>query len=168
MAYSVCKSGPNTFTAIWASVPDSMASMRWDIGCPISMFAPGMVDSFSLTSLATAPRVRPLSSIYGASISETLEPSACSSSSARPVLRATVLTSGTSRMSSSARRPMRSLSSRDMPGNALTLIVNDPSLNDGRKPRPRVNSTIVASIKIIPVAPSTMRVWPRAQFSDRL
>ena len=122
----VFRSSPNSFTAIWACVPESMASMRCDIGCPISMFAPGMVDSFSLTSLATAPRVRPLSSIYGASISETLEPSACSSSSARPVLRATVLTSGTSRMSSSARRPMRSLSSRDMPGNALTLIVNDP------------------------------------------
>ena len=32
--------------AIEALVPESIASMRCEIGCPISMFAPDRIDSF--------------------------------------------------------------------------------------------------------------------------
>ena len=38
-------------------------------------------------------------------------------------------------------RPIWSLSSRDIPGNALILIVSEPSLKEGRKLRPNVNNT---------------------------
>ena len=44
------RSPPNSLMAIFAFVPDNMASIRWLIGCPISMFAPVIVPSFSRTS----------------------------------------------------------------------------------------------------------------------
>ena len=69
------------------------------------------------------------------SISEECTPSACSSSSARPVRRPTALTSGTSRMSRSAIRPTRFDSASEMPGLNSMLMVKVPSLNGGRKAR---------------------------------
>ena len=156
------RSSPKSLMAMLACVPLSMASMRWLIGCPISMLAPTMVESFCRTSLSSS-RCERLSSSNGASISETLTPRACSSSSARPVLRATVRISGIESSSSSACRPMRSDSSSEMPGRVLTLIVNDPSLNEGRKLRPSVKKVPSAARKSTAVAESTLRLWLSAQ-----
>ena len=60
-------------------------------------------------------------------------PSACSSSSARPVRRLTETTSGMSFSSRSATAPSRSDSDSAMPGLKASDTTNDPSLNGGRK-----------------------------------
>ena len=146
--------------AILARVPESMASMRCEMGWPISIFTPGSTLSFSRMSARTSSLERSLRT-KGTSISDTLTPSACSSSSARPVLRPTVCTSGTESRISSAIRPILSLSSSDMPGRVLTLMVNDPSLNGGRKLRPRVKKTISAATSTPPVISNTFFVLPR-------
>ena len=69
------------------------------------------------------------------SISEEWTPSACSSSSARPVRRATCRTSGTPSSSRSATRPTRLDSASETPGLNWSVRVNEPSLNGGRKAR---------------------------------
>ena len=130
------KSVPNSLIAIFASVPESIASIRWEIGCPISILAPLIVDNFLRTSFITSSRLRSCNS-KGASISETFTPKACSSNSARPVFRATVFISGTCNSNASARRPIWSDSSKEIPGSELTLIVKEPSLNGGKKLRPK-------------------------------
>lgn len=119
------RSVPKSLMAMLACVPESMASMRCEMGCPISTFTPGRVLSLARISASTSSFDR-LPSSNGASISEVFTPKACSSSSARPVLRATVWISGTESSSSSVRRPMASDSSSEMPGSVLTLMVNDP------------------------------------------
>ena len=58
---------------------------------------------------------------------------------------------------------MRSDSSSEMPGRVLTLIVNDPSLNEGRKLRPSVKKVPSAARKSTAVAESTLRLWLSAQ-----
>ena len=149
------RSSPNSLMAIPACVPLSMASIRWLIGWPISMLAPEMVESFSRTSASSSAWERSFSS-NGASISDTFTPSACSSSSARPVLRATVCISGMESRSSSAWRPILSDSSSEIPGRELTFIVNDPSLNAGRKLCPRVKNSPRATQNSANVAPTTL------------
>ena len=118
------------------------------------MFTPVSTDSFLRTSASTSACVRSFSS-NGASISDTFTPKACSSSSARPVLRATVFISGTVSSSFSARRPMLSDSSSEMPGRVLTLIVNDPSLKGGKKLRPKVKNNPRERAKRMKVTPKT-------------
>lgn len=59
---------------------------------------------------------------------------------ARPVLRATVCISGIDISNSSARCPILSDSAKEIPGNELILMVNEPSLKDGRKLRPNVKT----------------------------
>ena len=135
---SLLRSSPKSLMAMLAFVPDSMASMRCEMGWPISTSAPLSVDSFCRTSATNSSRLRSDSS-NGASSSEVLTPRACSSSSARPVLRATVFISGIVMSRRSARLPMESDSASEMPGTLLTLMVNDPSLNDGRKLLPKKN-----------------------------
>ena len=143
---------------MFARVPESMASIRCDIGWPISTLTPGSVFSLALTS-ATTSFLERLPSSNGASISETLTPSACSSSSARPVFRATVFISGTVRRSSSALRPTLSDSSSDTPGRVLTLIVNEPSLNAGRKLLPRLKKIPNATANRARTAPKVVFLW---------
>ncbi len=57
------------------------------------------------------------------------------------------LTSGTDMMMRSASRPTASLWSSDIPGSALRLMVNDPSLNAGRKLRPSVKNSATLTAK---------------------
>ena len=158
------RSSPNSLMAIFAFVPDNMASIRWLIGCPISMFAPVIVPSFSRTSATSSLRERSPSS-NGASISDTFTPNACSSSSARPVLRATVCISGMVNSNSSARCPILLLSSSEIPGRELILIVNEPSLKEGRKLRPSVKNTPSATMKRAIVPPSVTRLCASTQDS---
>ena len=140
--------------AMLALVPESIASMRWLIGWPISIFAPVMVDNLARTSATSSWRERSFNS-NGASISLTLTPNACSSSSARPVLRATVCISGIDISNSSARCPILSDSAKEIPGNELILMVNEPSLKDGRKLRPNAKNITNATANSPPVKPNT-------------
>ena len=149
---------------MFAFVPDNMASIRWLIGWPISILAPIIVPSFSRTSANISLRERSFNS-NGASISETFTPSACSSSSARPVLRATVCISGMVSSNSSARCPILSLSSKEIPGSEEILIVNDPSLNGGRKERPSVKKQISATTNKPMVPPNTLFLCPSTKVS---
>ena len=142
-----------------AFVPLSIASIRWLIGWPISTFAPTIVPNFSRTSATNSLRERSFNS-NGASISETFTPSACSSSSARPVLRATVCISGMLSSNSSARCPILSLSSNEMPGKEDMLIVNEPSLKGGRNERPNVKKHTRATTNKPIVLPSTIFLCP--------
>ena len=59
--WSRSRSGPKILMAICACVPESMASMRWEMGWPTSMLVPGSSESRSRSSWATSARVRPLS-----------------------------------------------------------------------------------------------------------
>ena len=148
------KSVPNNLIAILARVPESIASIRWEIGCPISILTPGNTFIFSRISTKTSSLDR-LSSSKGASISDTFTPKACSSNSARPVFRATVFISGIESKISSAIRPILSDSSIEIPGIVLMLIVNEPSLNGGKKLLPNVKNMITAATRTPPVIPST-------------
>ena len=152
------RSVPKSFMAIPALVPESIASIRCEIGCPISILTPGMAESFVLISARTSD-LDLLSSSKGASISETLTPRACSSSSARPVLRATVLISGTDRRMFSAILPTLSDSSSETPGKVLTLMVKEPSLKAGRKLLPRVQNTAIAAASRTATPPKTVLRW---------
>lgn len=141
--------------AIFALVPDNMASIRWVMGAPISMFTPEIILIFSRISARTSSFER-LPSIKGASISDVFTPKACSSNSARPVLRPTVCISGTERRIFSAIRPILSDSSSDTPGKVLMLTVNEPSLKGGRKLRPKEESIITARTKTTLIPPNTI------------
>ena len=162
--YILFRSSPNSLMAMPACVPLNMASIRWLMGCPISMFAPDMTDSLCRTSSKTSVWLRSSSS-NGASISDTFTPRACSSSSARPVLRATVLISGMESNSSSACRPILSDSSKEIPGRELIFMVNEPSLNGGKKLRPNVRKLPKAATKSVSVVPSTIFLCDKAQDS---
>ena len=153
----VFRSVPKSLMAMLDCVPLSMASMRCEMGWPISILTPDNVFNLFLTSSINSDLLRSCSS-NGASISDVLTPKACSSSSALPVFRATFLISGTESRSFSASRPIRSLSSRDSPGSVLTLMVSEPSLNEGRKLRPRVKKSAMAIIRQPPVHPKIQRL----------
>ena len=162
--YIRLRSSPKSLMAMPACVPLSIASMRWLMGWPISMLAPFMAARRWRMSSRSSSCERSFSS-NGASISDTFTPNACSSSSARPVLRATVCISGIDKSISSARRPMRSDSSRDIPGIELMLMVNEPSLNFGRKLCPKVKNRPTATTNKTTVADTTGRLWSSAQRS---
>ena len=140
--------------AILARVPDSIASMRCVIGAPTSTFTPGTFFILSRISASTSSFER-LSKTNGASTSETFTPNACSSNSARPVLRPTVWISGIVSNASSTIRPTLSDSSNEIPGNVLTLTVNDPSLKGGKKLRPSVENITIAPTIATPVIDNT-------------
>ena len=144
-----------------------MASIRCDIGCPISRLTPDSTLIRWRMSAITSSLERSAST-KGASISDALTPSACSSNSARPVLRATVCISGIESSISSALRPIASDSSSDTPGNVLTLMVKEPSLNAGKKLCPKLQNTTMAATKSEKVVPSTPFLWRNAHSSARL
>ena len=162
ISYILLRSEPNSLMAMLAFVPESIASILCEIGPPISMFTPGSTASFCRTSSVSSLRVF-LPSSNGHSNSELFTPKACSSSSARPVLRPTVLISGMLSRSFSAVRPIRSDSSRDIPGTVLTEIVNEPSLNAGKKLPPRVKNMTTAATKRAPTPQRIVFLWPRDQ-----
>ena len=162
MANILFRSSPKSFMAMLACVPLSIASILWLIGWPISILAPTIVDSLCRTSSSSSACERSFNS-KGASISDTFTPNACSSSSARPVLRATVWISGIDRSSSSAWRPILSDSSSDTPGRELTFMVKEPSLNEGRKLCPKVKNIPIAAAKRASVHPSTLFLCSSAQ-----
>ncbi len=86
-----------------------------------------------------------LDGLRSISSSLTWTPSACSSSSARPVRRPTDFTSGTSSISRSAMVPTRFDSASETPGIELTRMVKVPSLNGGRNARGNVKAAIAAA-----------------------
>ena len=61
------------------------------------------------------------------------------------------------RRARSALRPILSDSSREMPGSVLTFMVNEPSLNGGRKLRPKLKKKNSVMTSTTNVEPSTMR-----------
>ena len=164
MVNILLRSEPKSFMAMLACVPESMASIRWNMGWPISMFAPASTERRRRTSLSTSSWLR-LSSWNGASISLTFTPKACSSSSARPVFLATVFISGTCSRSLSALAPMESLSSSEIPGSEEMLMVKEPSLNLGRKLLPSVRNTARAMTNRAAAEIITGRVWSSTQSS---
>ena len=155
MVYILFRSVPNTLMAMLDWVPESMASMRCEMGPPISRFTPGSTASFSRIS-ATSWRLLLFFSTKGHSNSEQLTPKACSSSSARPVFRPTVRISGMLIRICSAWRPSRLDSSREMPGTELMAMVKEPSLKAGRKLRPSERNIMTAAISRIPTAARTL------------
>ena len=128
------RSSPNSLTTIWACTPESMCSRRWAIGWPMETET-GSTASLArmwayTSSLVRAERAR------STSISELWTPSACSSSSARPVRRPTLLTSGMSRISRSAMAPSR-LELRERDAGVVLKIDQDGAFVERRQERPR-------------------------------
>ena len=80
---SVPRSSPNTLTAMLARVPDSMWSIRCEIGCPIVTLVPGSVENSRRNAASSSSRGRPVSR-RPTSISAASTPCTCSSYSARP------------------------------------------------------------------------------------
>ncbi len=117
-------------------------------------------------SVTTSSLLR-LERLRSTSISAECTPSACSSSSARPVRRPTVLTSGTCRMSRSAIRPTRLDSASEMPGRSSIEMVSVPSLKGGRKERGRNKALKAASATAKIAATMTKACCPKAQSSSR-
>ena len=91
---STARSSPKILTATLAREPESMWSMRCEIGWPMVTLVPGASASRSRISSSTASRGRPVSS-RRTSISADSTPCTCSSSAARPVRRLVAATSGT-------------------------------------------------------------------------
>ena len=143
LALNTFRSSPKIFTAICARMPEVIKSIRCEIGCPILIMTPGIEPSFSRI-FATISSLCRSEDLSVTSSSVVFTPSACSSSSARPVLRPVCVTSGISCMRFSARIPRRFDSSKDVPGGNVTLIVKLPSLNSGRNSRPNVGTSINA------------------------
>ena len=113
---SVGRSSPKILTAMLARVPDSMWSMRCEIGCPIVTFVPGSSDTFCRSSSSTASRGRSFIS-RRTSISADSTPCTCSSSSARPVRRAVEVDLGNARAAAArAHCPGRSSRRGSCPG----------------------------------------------------
>ena len=67
--------------------------------------------------------------------------------------------------SSSACRPILSDSSKEMPGRELIFMVNEPSLNGGKKLRPNVRKLPKAATKSVSVVPNTIFLCAKAQDS---
>ena len=60
---------------------------------------------------------------------------------------------------------MESLSSSEMPGSEDMLMVNEPSLNLGRKLLPKEKNVARAATSSTAVEPITHRVWPNTHVS---
>ena len=82
------------------------------------------------------PRLRPEFGSKLTMISDIFTPSACSSSSARPVRRPKATTPATFRNRCSTMAAMRLEVASESPGGSTTSICTVPSLNGGRKSRP--------------------------------
>ena len=148
------RSDPKILTAMFARAPDSMWSMRCEIGCPMVMLVPGTSDSRSRISSSTASCGRP-PGVSRTSISADSTPWTCSSSSARPVRRAVAATSGTSSSKRSMALPSASDSSRLVPGSVTALMTSAPSLKAGRNARPIRGTVARETANSRPAAAST-------------
>ena len=158
MRRNSARSVPKILTAIAARVPESMWSMRCEIGCPTENSRPGIIDSSSRSRASISSRSsKPGSS--RTSISEYSTPSACSSSSARPVRRATVITPGCLITTRSAARTNSSLCSSEVPGSVTAVRVSAPSWNSGRKAVPKRAAPTPARISSTATPPSNHREW---------
>ena len=134
---SLYRSSPKIFTATLVRLPESMWSIRWAIGCPTVMFMPGTSDRSPRRSARNAAFDLPGGSVYDTSISADSTPWACSSSSARPVLRAIPVTSGCDITTRSTARPSLSDSASEVPGMVTALMESAPSLNSGQEGPPQ-------------------------------
>ena len=128
-------SPPKIFTATLARVPDSMWSMRCEIGCPTWTLVPGIKAARSRTSATIAALERSLKS-SPTSISDDSTPCKCSSDSARPVRRPVETTPGVPSKILSSAVPRRSESPKLVPGTVTAVIVRLPSFNSGKNVRP--------------------------------
>ena len=137
-----------------ALVPESMWSIRCPMGCPMVMLASETALNFSRTSFMNSSLLLS-SKTKGASISAAFTPCACSSNSALPVLREVIEISGTDSRIFSILFPILFDSSSDMPGKLTALIVNVPSLNSGKKLRPKPNMRKIATMNNTMDIPST-------------
>lgn len=153
------RSSPKSLMRCWPSYRKAWRRSRCEIGWPISTLMPLTWERRSRTSAMNSARERS-SSTNGASISEAFTPRACSSSSARPVLRATVWISGTVSRISSTVRPIRSLSGKEIPGWVAMLMVSEPSLNPGRKLRPIPRKSTTPATNNTHTEASTPRLCP--------
>ena len=100
---------------------------------------------------------------YGTSSSGRLRPRSARQEFGSARLAGHPLTSGTDMMMRSASRPTASLWSSDIPGSALRLMVNDPSLNAGRKLRPSVKNSATLTAKSPPVLQRITFGWASAE-----
>ena len=152
-ARSTPRSFPKILTATLARDPDSMWSIRCEIGWPTVMLVPGISDRRPRISCSTTSRGRPSGSSR-TSISADSTPWTCSSSSARPVRRAVATTSGTSSRRRSIALPSAFDSARLVPGSVTALMTRAPSLKAGRKARPISGIVASAPMSRKPAAPS--------------
>ena len=159
------RSSPLTLTAIWARTPESRWSSRWAIGWPTDTLAGRPARRVRMSAITWA-RGRP-SGRRSTSSSLECTPSACSSSSARPVRRPTCSTSGTPRSRVSASCPTRSDSASAMPGWRITLTVRVPSLKGGRKLRGKKGTLAAAASTSASAASSPRPLLGSAQPSRR-
>ncbi len=149
------KSVPNTLIAMLARVPEIMWSIRCPSGCPTVAAMPGTPAIFLRTSIINSSLLLSLR-VNRASTSALFTVCACSSNSPHPVRREVLTISGMESNSVSTKFPNRLLSSNEVPGLQTTDKVSEPSLNSGRKVRPKVeykisetrNSPNEAKIKI--------------------
>ena len=162
---NVSRSSPIILTAICARTPDSMWSRRCEIGWP-TLTAAGSMARRDRMSVTTSSLLR-LDRFRSTSISAECTPSACSSSSARPVRRPTVFTSGTCSSSRSARRPTRLDSASEMPGRSSIEIVKVPSLKGGRNERGSSAALKAATATAHATAVIRNACCPNAQSSSR-
>ncbi len=110
------------------------------------MLAPLTPASFPRTSAMKPSRPRS-PNVNGTSTSLLFTLWACSSRSARPVLRVVPCTSGMVSSASSIRAPIVLLWSRLIPGRLTTPTTNEPSLNSGKKLRPSVAMSAMLPMK---------------------
>ena len=155
-------SPPKIFTATLARVPESMWSMRCEIGWPILTFVPGISEARSRISATTSSLERFRRS-RRTSISDDSTPCKCSSDSALPVRRPVETTPGTlSRIRSSA-APRRSESCKLVPGTVAALIVRLPSLSSGKNLRPTSFRPASAAATNRSATDKTTAAWSRLQ-----
>ena len=151
--------------AILARVPESIWSMRCPSGCPTVKAIPGIPDSLLRTSAKNSSRGRPLR-VKLTSTSALLTVCECSSSSPRPVRRHVLPTSGIDNISFSTRLPSLLDSPREVPGCVTTESVKAPSLNSGKKLRPKLRKTSRATTKNPTTGNTTHFLCCKAHISD--
>ena len=132
---SICRSSPKIFTAMFARVPESMWSMRCEIGWPIVTFMPGSSDTFCrmlVEHLVLRP-VLHLEPHVDLGRLDTLHVLVELRPAGAPGRRRDLRTSAAS---APALAPSASDSARLVPGRVTALTVSAPSLNSGRNDRP--------------------------------
>ena len=136
-------------------LPDSMWSMRCEIGWPTTICVPGTLARSARSAARKSSLLRsPIFSVT--SISEADTSMACGSPSARPVRRAVATTSGCDSRMFSTMRPRRSDSSSEVPGSVAVPTVSVPSLKSGRKARPAKPSATSATASVATLTPATV------------